>query len=191
MIAYLTFIRKQEQDYHMLGIKNPNNIDVLSKFNLISGQPIICIIESNKIISLYLISRTGNIFQVFGNEDILFTLDTINDMSFLNVKKYNGIGYYLQTIFNTLSIREFEYFKTKLEKFENDLFYQHLHTELEISKIKSILIKEIGKLDIEITLKRRFILALRNSRIPSKKILRRKVDMDLSAYSVYINTFIS
>ena len=191
MIAYLTFVRKHDQDYHMLGIKNPSNIDVLSKFNLISGQPIVCVIESNKIISLYLISRYGNIFQVFGDEDSLFILDNINDISFINIKKYNGLGYYLQTIFNTLSIREFEYFKTKLEKFENDLFYQHLHTDLEISKIKSILIKEIGKLDIEITLKRRFILALRNSRIPSKKLLRRKVDMDLSAYSVYINTFVS
>ena len=191
MIAYLTFIRKHEQDFHMLGIKNPSNINVLSKFNLISGQPVICIIELNKIISLYLISRTGNIFQVFGEEDSLFTLDTVSDISFINVKKYNGLGYYLQTIFNTLSIKEFEYFKTKLEKFENDLFYQHLHTELEISKIKSILIKEIGKLDIEISLKRRFILALRNSRIPSKKLLKRKVDMDLSAYSVYINTFVS
>ena len=191
MIAYLTFIRKHEQDYHMIGIKNPININVLSEYNLISGQPVICILQANRIISLYLISRTGNIFQVYGDEDSLFTLDNITDISFINIKKYNGLGYYLQTIFNTLSIREFEYFKTKLEKFENDLFYQHLHTELEISKIKSILIKEIGKLDIEITLKRRFILALRNSRIPSKKILRRKVDMDLSAYSVYINTFVS
>ena len=191
MIAYLTFIRKHEQDYHMIGIKNPININVLSEYNLISGQPIICILQTDKIISLYLISRTGNIFQVYGNEDSLFTLDNITDISFINIKKYNGLGYYLQIIFNTLSIREFEYFKTKLEKFENDLFYQLLHTELEISKIKSILIKEIAKLDIEITLKRRFILALRNSRIPSKKILRRKVDMDLSAYSVYINTFVS
>lgn len=191
MIAYLTFIRKHEQDYHMIGIKNPININVLSEYNLISGQPVICILQANKIISLYLISRTGIIFQVYGDEDSLFILDNITDISFINIKKYNGLGYYLQTIFNTLSIREFEYFKTKLEKFENDLFYQHLHTELEISKIKSILIKEIGKLDIEITLKRRFILALRNSRIPSKKILRRKVDMDLSAYSVYINTFVS
>lgn len=191
MIAYLTFTRKHEQDYHMIGIKNPINIKVLSKYNLISGQPIICTIQSNKIISLYLISRTGNIFQVFGDEDSLFTLDNITDISYINIKKYNGLGYYLQTIFNSLSIKEFEYFKTKLEKFENDLFYQHLHTELEISKIKGILIKEINKLDIEITLKRRFILALRNSRIPSKKILRRKVDIDLSAYSVYINTFVS
>ena len=74
---------------------------------------------------------------------------------------------------------------------ENDIFYQHLHTDLEISKIKSIFIKEIYTLDIELSLKRRFLTALKNSRLPTKKMLRRKIDMDLSNYSVYINSFIS
>ena len=167
------------------------NIDDLQKYNLISGQPVLCVLSNNQIESLYIISRNGNIFQVYGEQDNLFSLDFLTDMSSINVKKYNGIGYYLQMIFSTLSIREFEYFRNKLEQFENDIFYQHLHTDLEISKIKSILIKEIYTLDIELSLKRRFLTALKNSRLPTKKRLRRKIDMDLSNYSVYINSFIS
>ena len=141
MNAYLTFIRKTDNNLHMLGIKNPKNIDDLQKYNLISGQPVLCVLSNNQIESLYVISRNGNIFQVYGEQDNLFSLDFLTDMSSINVKKYNGIGYYLQMIFSTLSIREFEYFKNKLEQFENDIFYQHLHTDLEISKIKSIFIK--------------------------------------------------
>ena len=142
MNAYLTFIRKTDNNLHMLGIKNPKNIDDLQKYNLISGQPVLCVLSNNQIESLYVISRNGNIFQVYGEQDNLFSLDFLTDMSSINVKKYNGIGYYLQMIFSTLSIREFECFRNKLEQFENDIFYQHLHTDLEISKIKSILIKE-------------------------------------------------
>jgi hypothetical protein len=191
MNAYLTFVRSIDNDLHMLGIKNPTNISDIHKFNLISGQPILCVLSGNQIECLYIISRTGNIFQVYGEQDHLFALDFLTDMSSMNVKKYNGIGYYLQLIFNTLSIKEFDFFKSKLEKLENDIFYHHLHTDLEISKIKSILIKEINKLDIEVSLKRRFLLALKNSRLPTRKMLRRKVDMDLSNYSIYINTFVS
>ena len=138
MNAYLTFIRKTDNNLHMLGIKNPKNIDDLQKYNLISGQPVLCVLSNNQIESLYIISRNGNIFQVYGEQDNLFSLDFLTDMSSINVKKYNGIGYYLQMIFSTLSIREFDYFRNKLEQFENDIFYQHLHTDLEISKIKSI-----------------------------------------------------
>ena len=191
MNAYLTFIRKTDNNLHMLGIKNPKNIDDLQKYNLISGQPVLCILSNNQIQSLYTISRHGNIFQVYGEKDNLFSLDFLTDMSSINVKKYNGIGYYLQMIFSTLSIKEFEYFKNKMEQFENNIFYHHLHTDLEISKIKSVLIKEIYTLDIELSLKRRFLTALKNSRLPTKKMLRRKIDMDLSNYSVYINSFIS
>lgn len=191
MNAYLTFIRSIDNDLHMLGIKNPTNISEIQKFNLISGQPVLCVLSSNLIESLYIISRSGNIFQVYGEQDNLFSLDILTDMSSINLKKYNGIGYYLQLIFNTLSIKEFDFFKNKLEKLENDIFYHYLHTELEISKIKSILIKEINKLDIEVSIKRRFLLALKNSRLPTRKMLRRKVDMDLTNYSVYINTFVS
>jgi hypothetical protein len=191
MNAFITFVRKINDNLHMLGIKNPNNIDDLQKYKLISGQPILCVLSNNQIQSLYIISRNGNIFQVYGEQDNLFSLDFLTDMSSINVKKYNGIGYYLQIIFGTLSIKEFEIFRNKLEEFENDIFYHHLHTDLEITKIKSILIKEIYTLDIELSLKRRFLTALKNSRLPTKKMLRRKIDIDLSNYSVYINTFIS
>jgi len=191
MNAFMTFIRSINNNLHMLGIKNPNNIDDLQKYNLISGQPVLCVLSNNQIQSLYIISRNGNVFQVYGEEDNLFSLDFLTDMSSINVKKYNGIGYYLQIIFSTLSIKEFEIFRNKLEEFENGIFYHNLHTDLEITKIKSILIKEIYTLDIELGLKRRFLTALKNSRLPTKKMLRRKIDIDLSNYSVYINTFIS
>ena len=191
MNAFMTFVRSINNNLHMLGIKNPNNIDDLQKYNLISGQPVLCVLSNNQIQSLYIISRNGNVFQVYGEQDNLFSLDFLTDMSSINVKKYNGIGHYLQIIFSTLSIKEFEIFKNKLEEFENDIFYHNLHTDLEITKIKSILIKEIYTLDIELSLKRRFLTALKNSRLPTKKMLRRKIDIDLSNYSIYINTFIS
>lgn len=191
MNAYITFVRNINNNLHMLGIKNPNNINDLQNYNLISGQPVLCVLSNNQIQSLYIISRNGNVFQVYGEQDNLFSLDFLTDMSSINVKKYNGIGYYLQIIFSTLSIREFEIFRNKLEEFENNIFYNHLHTDLEITKIKSILIKEIYTLDIEFSLKRRFLTALKNSRLPTKKILRKKIDIDLSNYSIYINAFIS
>ena len=100
MNAYLTFIRKTDNNLHMLGIKNPKNIDDLQKYNLISGQPVLCVLSNNQIESLYVISRNGNIFQVYGEQDNLFSLDFLTDMSSINVKKYNGIGYYLQMIFS-------------------------------------------------------------------------------------------
>lgn len=191
MNAFMTFVRSINNNLHMLGIKNPNNIDDLQKYNLISGQPVLCVLSNNQIQSLYIISRNGNVFQVYGEQDNLFSLDFLTDMSSINVKKYNGIGHYLQIIFSTLSIKEFETFRNKLEEFENDIFYHNLHTDLEITKIKSILIKEIYTLNIELSLKRRFLTALKNSRLPTKKMLRRKIDIDLSNYSIYINTFIS
>jgi len=191
MNAFITFVRYINNNLHMLGIKNPVNINDLQKYNLISGQPVLCVLSNNQIQSLYIISRNGNVFQVYGEEDNLFSLDFLTDMSSINVKKYNGIGYYLQIIFSTLSIKEFEIFRNKLEEFENDIFYNHLHTDLEITKIKSILIKEIYTLDIELSLKRRFLTALKNSRLPTKKMLRRKIDIDLSNYLININTFIS
>jgi hypothetical protein len=191
MNAFITFVRYINNNLHMLGIKNPVKINDLQKYNLISGQPVLCVLSNNQIQSLYIISRNGNVFQVYGEEDNLFSLDFLTDMSSINVKKYNGIGYYLQIIFSTLSIKEFEIFRNKLEEFENDIFYNHLHTDLEITKIKSILIKEIYTLDIELSLKRRFLTALKNSRLPTKKMLRRKIDIDLSNYLININTFIS
>ena len=55
MKAFITFIRTYEKDIHMLGIKNPDNIDTLKEINLISGQPVVSILENDVIVGLYLI----------------------------------------------------------------------------------------------------------------------------------------
>ena len=190
MKAFLTFIRKQEQDIHMLGIKNPNNINSLQEINLISGQPIVSILENDAIVALYLIKINGEIFQIRGNIDYLFDLKDMTDISTINVKKYNAIRYYLISTFYNLSIKEFGLYEAQLDRLENTIFYNYLHADFEISQLKTILIREINRSDLSYYIKKRFITQLRNIKAPSKKILRKKIDIDLSGYSIYINTFI-
>jgi hypothetical protein len=190
MKAFLTFIRKCDQDIHMLGIKNPNNVSFLEEINLISGQPIVSVLENDVIIGLYLIKINGEIFQVKGNIDFLFNLKEINDISTLNVKKYNAIRYYLINTFYNLSIKEFGLYESQLDSIENTIFYNYLHTDFEISQLKTILNREINRSDLSYYIKKRLIVQLRHVKPPSKKILRKKIDIDLSGYSIYINTFI-
>ena len=190
MKAFLTFIRKCDQDIHMLGIKNPNNINALEEINLISGQPIVSIIENNVIIGLYLIKINGEIFQVKGNIDFLFNLKEIIDISTVNVKKYNAIRYYLINTFYNLSIKEFGLYESQLDNIENTIFHNYLHTDFEISQLKTILNREINRSELSYYMKKRLIAQLRHVRPPSKKILRKKIDIDLSGYSIYINTFV-
>ena len=190
MKAFLTFIRKCDQDIHMLGIKNPNNVSFLEEINLISGQPIVSVLENDAIIGLYLIKINGEIFQVKGNIDFLFNLKEINDISTLNVKKYNAIRYYLINTFYNLSIKEFGLYESQLDSIENTIFYNYLHTDFEISQLKTILNREINRSDLSYYIKKRLIVQLRHVKPPSKKILRKKIDIDLSGYSIYINTFI-
>jgi hypothetical protein len=190
MKAFLTFIRKCDQDIHMLGIKNPNNVSFLEEINLISGQPIVSVLENDVIIGLYLIKINGEIFQVKGNIDFLFNLKEINDISTLNVKKYNAIRYYLINTFYNLSIKEFGLYESQLDSIEDTIFYNYLHTDFEISQLKTILNREINRSDLSYYIKKRLIVQLRHVKPPSKKILRKKIDIDLSGYSIYINTFI-
>jgi hypothetical protein len=190
MKAFLTFIRKCDQDIHMLGIKNPNNVSFLEEINLISGQPIVSVLENDVIIGLYLIKINGEIFQVKGNIDFLFNLKEINDISTLNVKKYNAIRYYLINTFYNLSIKEFGLYESQLDSIEDSIFYNYLHTDFEISQLKTILNREINRSDLSYYIKKRLIVQLRHVKPPSKKILRKKIDIDLSGYSIYINTFI-
>ena len=190
MKAFLTFIRKCDQDIHMLGIKNPNNVSFLEEINLISGQPVVSVLENDVIIGLYLIKINGEIFQVRGNIDFLFNLKEINDISTLNVKKYNAIRYYLINTFYNLSIKEFGLYESQLDSIENTIFYNYLHTDFEISQLKIILNREINRSDLSYYIKKRLIVQLRHVKPPSKKILRKKIDIDLSGYSIYINTFI-
>jgi hypothetical protein len=71
MHAFITFCRQNVKqnnltEIHLLGIKNPKNIGVLDKFNLRSGQPVVCVIESSQIVAFYLIANNGELFQVYG-----------------------------------------------------------------------------------------------------------------------------
>ena len=101
MHAFLTFIRKNNQDIHMLGIKNPENIIELSKFNLKSGQPIIAVVIDKELLSLYILDSLGNIMQIYGKNDSLFDLNKIYDLSLVNLKKYN----YIKTLLINVSLR--------------------------------------------------------------------------------------
>jgi hypothetical protein len=190
MKAFLTFIRKHEQDTHMIGIKNPDNINSLGEINLISGQPIVSILENDTLVALYLIKVNGEIFQVKGSIDYLFGLKEMTDISTINVKKYNAIRYYLINTFYNLSMKEFEMYEALLDKLENNVFYSYLHADFEISQLKTILIREINRSDLSYYIKKRLISQLRHIKAPSRKILRKKIDIDLSGYSIYINTFI-
>lgn len=190
MKAYLTFIRKNGQDFHMLGIKNPSNIESLSQVELISGQPIISVIENEVIVALYLIKSNGEIFQIKGNIDLLFDLKEMTDISIINVKKYNAIRYYLISTFYNLSIKEFTIYENQLDNLENSVFYHFLHTDFEISQLKTIIIREINRSDLSFYIKKRFLAQIKSVRAPSKKILRKKIDIDLSGYSIYINTLV-
>ena len=190
MKAFITFIRTYEKDIHMLGIKNPDNIDTLKEINLISGQPVVSILENDVIVGLYLIKVNGEVFQVKGNIDFLFDLKEMSDISSINVKKYNAIRYYLINTFYNLSIKEFGLYEIQLDKIENTIFYNYLHADFEISQLKTILIREINRSDLSYYIKKRLVTQLRNVKPPTKKILRKKIDIDLSGYSIYINTLI-
>lgn len=190
MKAFITFIRTYEKDIHMLGIKNPDNIDTLKEINLISGQPVVSILENDVIVGLYLIKVNGEVFQVKGNIDFLFDLKEMSDISSINVKKYNAIRYYLINTFYNLSIKEFGLYEIQLDKLENTIFYNYLHADFEISQLKTILIREINRSDLSYYIKKRLVTQLRNVKPPTKKILRKKIDIDLSGYSIYINTLI-
>ena len=190
MKAYLTFIRKINDDVHMLGISNPNNLHTLSNLNLISGQPIIVITESGNIVAFYCLNQDGELFQTKGNVDLLFELTEIQDLTLQNIKKYNTIKHILNQGFSCLSLKELTYHQNELESLENKIFYSFLHTDIDVSKIKMIISKEIVKSSLKYNLKKRLIDYLKKIKNPNRKIIRKKIDIDLSGYGIYINTFI-
>lgn len=81
MKAYLTFVRRKENDVHMLGVENPSNICDILFIDLRSGQPILTIILNNKIIAFYIIDIEGNLYQLVGEIDYLFSLNQLTDLS--------------------------------------------------------------------------------------------------------------
>ena len=175
----------------MIGIQNPKNISLINSFNLISGQPVVSVIESDILVGFYLINNEGSLYQTKGEIDFLFEMKELYDLTSINVKKFNAIKHYLCNTFYCISLKEFSTHKSSLENLENKIFYNFLHAEIEISKLKILIRREINRSDLSINLKRRLIDSLRKAKNPSKKILRKKVDINLSDYGIYINTLVS
>lgn len=190
MNAYLTYVRKNENYIHLLGLKNSANIFNLTSLNLISGQPVIVVIKNNIILSLYSINDSGDLFQIFGTVDCLFELDKLYDLSAKNIKKYNFIRNILIEAFLCLSIEESKYNKNILEDLENKIFYNFLHINADLFEIKKFIIKEIKKSDLDCNLKIRLLDKIQYHRNNKRKILKKKIDIDLSGYGININTLV-
>jgi hypothetical protein len=190
MKAYLTFARRKENDVHMLGIENPSNINDILFADLRSGQPILPIIVNNKIVALYIIDVEGNLYQIVGEIDHLFSLDQLIDLSLKNLQKYNLIKYFVSQIFQCLSIQEARHNSEIFECLEEKIFYNLLHIEIELFKIKLAIVKEIKKSELSNELKNRLLSSLNKTKNPNNKILKKKIDVDLSGYSINVNTLI-
>lgn len=188
MKANLTFVRKLNQDVHLIGIKNPINISVLSELNLISGQPVIAVIANDKIVAIYLISNNGDLFQTIGNKDLLFDMNIIDDLSLINIQKFNLLRYFLINSFECLSLNEIKTLKNEIIELENKIFYSLLHTEIELNNLKKYIIREFKKMDFKYDIKQKMIAKLTKLKMPNKKLLNKKIDIDLSGYRIYINT---
>lgn len=190
MKAYLTFARRREDDVHMLGIENPSNICDILFVGLRSGQPILPVISNNKIVAFYILDIEGNLYQIVGDNDLLFELDQLTDLSLKNLQKYNLIKYFVSHVFQCLSIQEAKHNSEIFELLEEKIFYNLLHIEIELFKIRPAIIKEIKKSELSNELKDRLLLCLKQVKNPNKKILNKKIDVDLSGYSIYINAFV-
>lgn len=190
MKAYLTFVRKKEDDVHMLGIDNPINICDVLFIELKSGQPVITIIKNNRIIAFYILDVEGNLYQLIGDIDYLFDLSELTDLSLINLQKYNLIKYFVSHVFQCLSIQEAKYYSEAFELLEEKIFYNLLHIEVSLYRIKILIAKEILKSELSDELKIRLLASLKQTKNPNKKILKKKIDVDLSGYSIKINAFV-
>ena len=174
----------------MLGIKNPENIIELSKFNLKSGQPIIAVVIDKELLSLYILDSLGNIMQIYGKNDSLFDLNKIYDLSLVNLKKYNYIKTLLINSFSSLSIEESKYKLKDLEDLEDRIFCNILHLKIDLYKCKQLVIREINKSNLDNDLRIRLIYNIKKNKISNRKILRKKIDIDLQGYSINIDSLI-
>ena len=184
MKAYLTFLRKNELEHHALGVDIKINVPDL--YLRISGQPLLIISKDNFLLALYLISEDGDLNQVYGIEDYLFNIEFIHDLSSINIKKFNTIKYFLLSMYSSLSLSEFSFYQKELLTFENIIFYNLLHVELDVNKIKSMIMKIINKSDIEQSIQQRFLEKLKRNNFINRKILRKKLDINLSGYNCKI-----
>lgn len=190
MKAYLTFVRKKENDVHMLGIDNPENICDVLFIELKSGQPIISVIQNKKLIAFYILDVEGNLYQLLGDIDYLFELNELTDFTLINLKKYNMIKYFVSHVFQCLSIQEAKYHSDAFELLEEKIFHNLLHIEVSLYRIKILIAKEIVKSELSDELKIRLLASLKQTKNPNKKILKKKIDVDLSGYGIKINAFV-
>lgn len=187
--AFLTFIRRKNDEYSFLATENPSNLIEVNEYKLQSGQPVIIVKENNILIALYAIGNNAELFQIYGNEDYLFFMKCINDISLINIKKYNFIKNVLLEIFDELSIQESKLYKNIFEIFENQIFYTTLHTELDNRSIKNVIVKEIKKLQVPNNISIRLLNKIKSCKQLPENYLRKKIDVDLSGYGIYINAF--
>lgn len=185
--AFLTFIRRKNDDYSFLAIENPSNLIELKEFRLSSGQPVILVQENKNLIALYAIGNDAQLFQIYGEQDFLFLMKSIDDISLLNIKKYNFIRHILLNAFDELSIQESKQYKYIFDIFEENIFYTTLHTELKNHNIKNVIIREIKKLNLPSSIINRMVSKIKISKQISESYLRKKIDVDLTGYGIYIN----
>lgn len=190
MNAFLTFSRHKNEEIHLLGIKNPENVSVLSSFKLRSGQPVLCVIEKLNIIAFYLVDDEGELYQVYGDKDYLFDINEIDDFCLINLSKYNYIRNLLMNMFDCISISEAIEYADIFEDLEDLIFYNYLHTQINNISLKNAIKKEIKKSILKFEIKSRLLSHLDTMKNPQNKILKKKIDIDLSGYSIYINTLI-
>ncbi len=185
--AFLTFIRRKNDEYSFLATENPSNLIKINEYKLQSGQPVIIVKENNILIALYAIGNDAELFQIYGNQDYLFFMNCINDISLINIKKFNFIKNTLLEIFDELSIQESKLYKNVFESFEDQIFYTTLHTELNNRSIRNVIVKEIKKLQVPNNISNRLLNKLKSCKQLPENYLRKKIDVDLSGYGIYIN----
>jgi hypothetical protein len=187
--AYLTFIRKtlpEKSEYNLLGLSEIENLSILSDFNLSSGQPIVCCISNKKIISLYKLSSSGDINQIFGTIDHLMNVDTIKDLSSKYVKNYNAIKHFMMYGFKCMSPDEIIENYKKLIILEDKCISNLISSEVNWHIIKRNLSKEVRRSDLNIHLKSRLLSSFNKLMQLNKNYLNKKIDIDLDGYEIKI-----
>ena len=180
----------KENDIKFLAVKNPININDINYNELRSGLPVIVVISDEILEALYIIGTDGVLFQVFGENDSLFFMKKINDISLINIQKYNLIKFILLDAFDELTIQESKIYKNIFESFEEKIYYNTLHTELEFLGIKNFVIKELMKIELDAKLKARLLDKIKSVKPMPERFLKKKIDVDLTGYGIYINAFI-
>ena len=187
MIAILTFLRKTSDSLHFIGVKDPININELHIENFISGQPICLVVDDQKILSLYLLDEEGQLFQIYGINDNLFDMSEIFDITLINIEKYNLLKNYLTNIFSKFTLGDLHKYQNSFLEIENQVFSNLLHAEIELSRIKPQIIK-ISKKILNENVAKKFESNIISIKPINKKLLKKKIDIDLSIYNIKIKS---